>query len=685
MSFKIGVDVGGTFTDVCMFNEQNGEVMVHKLPSTPSDPSKAIRDGIEQILDLNGVSPEAVTYLAHGTTVATNAAIERKGSKTALITTKGFRDLIELARQQRASLYDVQVDKPVPIIEKHLRREVNERLMADGSILIPLDVEEVKALVDELKGMGVESYAVCLIHSYKNPIHEQMIKQIIQKRHPEAYISISYEVLPEYREYERTTTTALNSYIGPKIGTYATYFKQKVKEMGMKLTPYINQSNGGLMSIEKTFESPIRTALSGPAAGVSGANYIAKTVGIKNFITFDMGGTSTDVCLIENNDPKLTTSKGVADFPVKVPMVDVTAVGAGGGSIAWIDSGGMLKMGPESAGAYPGPIAYMRGGTIPTVTDANVVLHRLNPKTILGGRMKVDEKAAYDAIEEQIGKPLGMSALDAARGMITVVNSNMSRAIRVVSVERGYDPRNFVLVPFGGAGALHAATVAKEMGIRKLLIPNNPGILCAVGLLSSDIRSDYVKTDIAKVIDENADQIKANFEELVSQGNEWLAQEGIPEKDRVIKCHADLRYYGQNYELSVDISKDDLGADCIETLRAGFNAAHAREYGYCNEKAVVQVVNFRVTAIGEVSKIGFKKYPYVGENAEKAIIETRPVFFEENKGYVETKIYDRSLLETGNKISGPAIIEQMDSTTVVTPSYTATVDEYHNLVLEMND
>ena len=540
MSYKIGVDVGGTFTDVCMFDQDTGKVFVYKLPSTPADPSEAIGKGVKDILDLYDVSPADVSAMVHGTTVATNATLERKGARTAIITTKGFRDLIELARQTRASLYDVQVEKPVPIIYRNMRREVDERIMADGSVFKALDVSEVEKLVEELKAENVEAYAVCLLHSYINPVHEKKIKEIILEKDPGAYVSISSEVLPEIREYERMTTTALNSYIGPKVGIYAKLFKKRVKDMGMDLTPYINQSNGGLMSIETTFDNPIRTALSGPAAGVSGANYIAKLIGVKNLITFDMGGTSTDVSLIENNQPRLTTAKAIAEFPVKVPMTDVTAVGAGGGSIAWIDNGGMMKVGPESAGAVPGPVSYMRGGQLPTVTDANVVLHRLNPEVILGGRMKIDEEGARKAIEEKLAGPLGMSVLDAARGIVTVVNSNMARAIRVVSVERGYDPREFVLMAFGGAGALHAVNVAKDMGVHKVLIPSNPGILCAVGLLVSDIRSDYVKTSISNFVPENIARMNANFKELTDKGDAWLNAEKISEERKVIIRHADM-------------------------------------------------------------------------------------------------------------------------------------------------
>lgn len=684
MGYKIGVDVGGTFTDVCMFNEEDGKAYVYKLPSTPWDPSEAIGDGIKNTLKEFGVSPKAVSYLAHGTTVATNATLERKGARTALITTKGFRDLIELARQKRASLFDVQVDKPVPIIHTELRYEINERMDYQGNVLIPIDREEVCKVVDELKAKNVTSYAVVFLHSYVNPSHEKLVKEVIQERHPEAYVSISSEVLPEYREYERTTTTALNSYIGPKVGVYANLFKQRIKDMGIQLTPYINQSNGGLMSIETTFQNPIRTALSGPAAGVSGANYICRLAGIKDVITFDMGGTSTDVSLFEKNSPKITTQKNIAEFPTKVPMTDVTAVGAGGGSIAWIDNGGMLKVGPESAGAYPGPISYGRGGKIPTVTDANVVLRRLNPEYILGGKMKIDYQAAYTAIEEQMAKPLGMNVIDAARGIITVVNSNMTRAIRVVSVERGYDPRRFVLMAFGGAGALHAAYVAKEIGIKNILIPANAGILCAIGLLTSDIRSDYVRTNIGFVDYENVDTMNKVFDELVKEGDEWLANENIPEKERLIQKFADIRYFGQNYELTIPVEEAVIDEKVLDKLKETFHREHNREYGHCNPKAAIQVVNYRVVAFGKVSKIQLKEYPESGKDSETAVIARREVFFDE-LGFTNVKIYDRDLLETGNVVAGPAVIEEMDSTIVVPPSFTATVDKYHNLMLHTEE
>jgi N-methylhydantoinase A len=676
----MGVDVGGTFTDICMFNQNTGEVMVHKLPSTPQDPSEAIRNGISQIMETNQVTPIELVFLVHGTTVATNATLERKGCKTAIITTKGFRDVIELARQQRASLYDVQVDKPIPIVERRFRKEVDERVLFDGTVYKEINREEVEQLIRELKQQGIESYAVCFLHSYKNPVNEEVVEKIIQELHPEAYVSISSRVLPEYREYERITTTTLNSYIGPLVGNYANMFERHVESLGMNLVPYINQSNGGLMSIKTTFENPIRTALSGPAAGVSGANYIAKLMGLKDIITFDMGGTSTDVCLIENNSPQITTKKAIADFPVKVPMTDVVAVGAGGGSIAWVDSGGILKVGPESAGALPGPVSYGRGGTLPTVTDANVVLHRLNPSYILGGRMKIDEGGAYRAIEK-LAKQLKMDVLDVARGIITVVNSNMSGAIRIVSVQRGYDPREYALIAFGGAGALHAAYVAKELGIKKVVIPCNPGILCAIGLLTSDIRTDYVCTNIMALDGENIDAMNKSFEELLQKGDAWLADEKIQKEQRLLIKHADMRYYGQNFELSIGVSSEDINADNLELIKQKFHDTHKREYGYCNENANIQIVNFRVTAIGKVSKIQFKAHSEEGKSPVKAIIGKRDVYFDEVEDFVATNVYNRDDLASGNIVEGPAIIEQMDSTIVIPLGHAALVDRYHNLII----
>ncbi len=681
MTYKIGIDVGGTFTDVCLFNEITKDIKVFKLPTTPWDQSEAIVNGISSILSENSAFPEEVCYVAHGTTVATNAAIERTGSKTGLITTCGFRDLLELARQTRPSLYNLYEDKPAGLIARRLRKEVKERMGYDGTVLEELDKPGVMKAIAELKDAGVESVAVCLIHSYINPGHEQLIEEYIKEVFPAAYISVSSNISSEFREYERLCTTVLNSYLGPVVGKYVKNFRDNVRKMGIKAPPYINQSNGGLMSIDSTVENPVRTALSGPSAGVAGAAYVAKLAGFSDIISLDMGGTSTDVCLIENALPKVSTSKKLAGFPVKVPMTDVHAVGAGGGSIAWVDSGGALKVGPRSAGAFPGPVAYGRGGKEPTVTDANVVLHRLNPGYILGGRMKMDEQAAYRAIKEKIADPLNMSVLDAARGIVAVVNSNMTRAIRVVSVERGYDPREFTLLAFGGAGALHAVDLGRELGIRTVLVPGNPGILCALGLLTSDIRSDYVKTMIVAARTENIGRVQAIFAGLQEEADQWLDKERVSQPNRIYQRRVDMRYMGQNFELSIPVVGGHFDQEVLERVIAAFHAEHEREYGYANTKAAVQFVNYRLSAIGNVSKIELKEFAAGGKNPEKALIEVRKVYFEEADGYVDCSIYNKDRLEPNNQIIGPAVIEQMDSTVVIPPGYRAEVDQYMNVII----
>lgn len=681
MTYKLGVDVGGTFTDICLFSEMTNEVKVFKLPTTPWDQSEAIVNGIGEILSENCILTQEVCYLAHGSTVATNAAIERSGGKTGVITTTGFRDLLELARQTRPSLYNLFENKPEPLVPRNLRREVNERMSFDGAVIKTIDKDEVRKVIRDLKEEGVTAISVCLIHSYINPEHEFLIKEMLKKEFPEAYVSISNEVLPEYREYERLSTTTLNSYLGPVMKKYVHNFKSSVKDMGIIVEPYINQSNGGLMSIECSIDNPIRTALSGPSAGVAGATYVAKLAGIENIISLDMGGTSTDVCLIEEAAPKVTTSKKVADFPVKIPMIDVHAVGAGGGSIAWVDSGGALKVGPKSAGAYPGPVAYNRGGELPTVTDANVILHRLNPDYILGGRMKITEDGAYEAVKEKIADKMGISVLEAARGIIAVVNSNMTRAIRVVSVERGYDPREFTLVAFGGAGALHAVELARELGIKKVMIPGTPGILCAVGLLTSDIRSDYVKTQILLAEKESVSKANEIFAKLKEDADSWLERESVSKDKRMFIRHIDMRYLGQNFELPVRVDTEILGEENIQEIIENFHNEHDREYGYSNKNAKVQFVNFRITALGDVSKIRLKEYPEGKREPDDALIGIRKVFFEEVGAYVDCSIYDKDRLFPNNLLVGPAIIEQMDSTIVIPPSYNAVVDKYLNVII----
>ncbi|MEA4849544.1 MAG: hydantoinase/oxoprolinase family protein, partial [Clostridiaceae bacterium] len=496
MSYLIGVDVGGTFTDFSTFDKETKTLMHFKDSSTPDDPSRAIVQGIMHVLEVSGKKPEAVSYLAHGTTVATNALIEKCGGRIGLITTKGFKAIMDIGNQKRPSLYDLRRQKPVSLIPPGLECEVEERILYDGTIKTALNEKEVRQVARYLKEERVESIAVCTLFSFINPTHEQRIREIVLEEYPDVYITTSSELIPEFREFTRMSTTVLNAYLGPVMKKYVHNFEQSVASAGIRVAPYITQSNGSVISISETIDCPIRTAVSGPSAGVVGAIYIGKRCQFDRIITFDMGGTSTDVSLIENGKVRLSMGNKVEGYPCRMPMIDIITVGAGGGSIAAIDEGGAMKVGPRSAGAVPGPACYMRGGKKPTVTDGNIVLGKLNQKKILGGRMDVDLEAARRAISDYICKPSGLSEEDAAAGIISVVNSNMIHSIRLISVEKGYDPREFTLMAFGGAGPLHACEVAAELGISTVLIPASPGTMCSLGLLMADIRFDSIRSHI---------------------------------------------------------------------------------------------------------------------------------------------------------------------------------------------
>ncbi|MDM8101237.1 MULTISPECIES: hydantoinase/oxoprolinase family protein [Oceanobacillus] len=682
MGYRIGIDVGGTFTDVCIFDEQSGKILIYKLSSTNKDPSTAIIDGINTIMEENNLLKSDINYLVHGTTVGTNAAIQRTGAKTGLLTTSGFRDIVEIARQTRPSLYDLTEDKPEQLIKRRLRKEVDERILHDGSIYKKIDVEEAKKPVTELIEEGIESIAVCFLHSYINPEHEKVIKNIINETYPNVFVSISSEVLPEYREYERLSTTILNSYIGPVVSDYINRFENNLKNNGIDVNPYISQSSGGTMSTSTTKKNPVRTALSGPSAGVSGAIYVSELAGFENIITLDMGGTSTDVCLIQDLKANSATGKKVAGFPVNLPMIDIHAVGAGGGSIAWIDSGGVLKVGPHSAGAEPGPVSYGLGGEEPTVTDANILLRRLNPKEILGGKMKVDSAGAHQAVDNKLAKPLNMENNEVAQGIIKVINSNIMRAVRVVSVERGHNPRDFTLVAYGGAGPLHAVDVARELGMKTVLIPESPGILCALGLLVADLKMDYVQTKIMMADSTNLNDIQIELKKLDSKAGKWFEKENIEESHRIVNRSLNMRYKGQNYELSVQLTGELENEAQLNQIIDRFHKTHEKRYGYANYKEEVQIVNFRTVVSAEKKKVSLKKYKTDSESG-KGIVDKRNVYFEECDGYVETNIYDRNLIGVGEEIQGPCIIEQLDSTIVVPPNVTAKMDEYRNIILNI--
>jgi N-methylhydantoinase A len=683
MSYKLGIDVGGTFTDVFLLNEKEGAIAIHKVLSTPDDPSKAIITGISEILVIQGISPDQITFLAHGTTVATNAIIEQKGATVGLLTTQGFRDLLEIGRQTRPGLYDLQWDYPPSIVPRDLRLEVTERVANTGEVLTPLDDQSVLFQIQRLQKNGVEAVSICLLYSYINSQHEVRIKNMIRENMPDCHLSVSHEVLPEFREYERFSTTTLNAFLMPVMDLYLKNFQHEVKRIGIQVAPRINQCNGGLMSVETAREFPLRTVLSGPSAGVIGALFTGSAIGEHDLITFDMGGTSTDVCLLNQGRSSISNDRWVGGYPAKIPSVDVNAVGAGGGSIAWVDLDGLMKVGPKSAGASPGPVCYSRGGNEPTVTDANVILGRLNPEYLLAGRMKIDKSSAESAMRT-LGKPLGLGLIETALGVISIVTANMVKAIRAISIEKGFDPREFSLMAFGGAGPLHASGVARELEISKIIIPSTPGILCAMGLLVADARNDYVKTALMNTDAANIDQINDIFRELETEARQWLSHEGFDLTAQKLSRSVDMRYVGQNFELTVDASAQILNTSDLNDLIAKFYLEHERNYGHFTQGESIQLVNFRVTAQGLTSKFELiQSQQIVRKKALKALSQ-RKIYFDAHQP-VSCPVYERSTLLPGDRINGPAVIEQMDTTTLVFPGDRAEVDHAFNIIISLKE
>ena len=679
MSYMIGVDVGGTFTDFSVFNQETGELFNYKDSSTPADPSRAIVKGVQDVLEIKKAAPEEVSYLAHGTTVGTNALIEKKGCRLGLITTKGFKDLMEIGTQRRPSLYNLQAQKPYPLVPSGLNCTVTERIRYDGSVETPLDENETREVVRYLKAQGVTAIAVCTLFSFINPVHEERIEEIIHEEFPEAYVTISSKLAPEFREFSRMSTTVMNSYLGPVMEKYVNNFRDSIAKLGIQVEPYVTQSNGSIISIKETIDCPIKTALSGPSAGVIAAAYIGKQCEADKIITFDMGGTSADISLIENYTPQVSNERYVEGYPARIPMINIITIGAGGGSIAKIDEGGALKVGPKSAGATPGPACYMRGGENPCVTDANIVLGKLNQKKILGGRMDVDIELAKNAVKTKICDKSNLDMKRAANGIITVVNSNMVRAIRSVSVEKGYDVREFSLMAFGGAGPLHACEVAKELGMKEVLIPPHPGTLCSLGLLLADTKFDLSRTKIMNGEAGNLDDINEQFDNMVEQGTGLLDKEGVPSDRRYFEFAVDMRYQRQNFEISIPVPAGKMTEETLKKALADFHAEHKRSYGYCKEDAIVQFVSYRVSAIGVIDKPDLKAAELHLEAPIPEPIEVRQVLFQNSDEYVETPVYLRDKFVPGQSIPGPCICEQMDTTLVVPKGWVIHVDGYHNL------
>lgn len=678
-SVRVGIDVGGTFTDILVADPDGGSLVRAKVPSTPHDPSVGILTGLTQGLNIRGAAMGDVVYFAHGTTVATNALLERRGASVGLITTAGFRDLLEIGRQARPDLYDLQVDKVEPLVPRNLRLQVTERVYYDGRVITPVDTEELEEAVRRLARSEVEAVAVCFLHSYVNPAHEERVLARLREALPNAYLSVSSEVNPEFREVERLTTTVVNAYVGPVINRYIGNLKRQLSDSGVTANPYVSQSNGGLISLDEAMHRPVRILLSGPSVGVMGAAHVGKEAGFPNLITFDMGGTSADMSLIQDGTPRVATEREVAGYSIRSAMVDIHTVGAGGGSIAWQDVGGLLKVGPQSAGADPGPACYGKGGAQPTVTDAHVVLGSLNSEHLLGGRMPIEAQRSHDAIAD-LGGRLGLSPRETASGVISVVVANMVRAIRLVSVQRGHDPRDYALVAFGGAGPLHSGWIGRELRIPRVLVPSSPGLLCAFGLLVSDIRGDFAHTKLVEMDETSPEALEDTFARLEGEGDAWLGRESIPSEQRVFKRFVDMRYRGQNFELIIDAPSDTTGPEGIAELARRFHAAHERSYGYAASDEPVQMVTFRVEAVGVVPRTHAQAAPLGPADPGTAVVGGRRIHLDGRDW--DCPIYDREELVPGNEIPGPAVVEQMDTTTLLLPGQHARVDGYHSLIVD---
>ncbi|CAM3618462.1 Acetone carboxylase beta subunit [Bordetella sputigena] len=679
---RIGIDVGGTFTDFVMADVESGALSYFKVPSSPADPSIAIAQGTQEMLRHFSVEASRVGYLGHGTTVATNMVIERKGVKTGLITTTGFRDVLAIGRQTRPALYDYAVRKPEPLVRRRYRVEVDERMDANGNPLRGLDEDELAQRVRELVAEGIESLAIAFLHAYRNPEHEERARAIVERVAPGLHVSISHEVLPEFREFERTSTTVLNAYVAPRMQTYMERLCTRLEEAGVGAQPLTFHSNGGLMPLATVERLPVLTCLSGPAAGVVGATVIGEAAGISEIITFDVGGTSTDVSLVTGGRPGFTSDRLVAGHPVKMPMVDIHVVGAGGGSIARLDDVGALKVGPDSAGAVPGPVAFAKGGTEATLTDANIVLGRLNPHTLLDGRMKVDRARAAAVIESSIARRIGMSVEEAAHGILRIATANMSRAIRAVSTEHGHDPADFTLFAFGGAGPLHAAEVARECGIGHVLVPHEPGTMCARGILLADVSRDFVRTQLCPLTDETWRSVLDVLREMSRQGDEWLASERVPQARRRFHLHIDGRYRGQTHDIRVQLEQapDASKARFVEA----FHAAHRAQHGHDNPAHPIEIVSCRAQAVGLVPKQTAAMSPARATDAARdaPAPSERRVYFGPDEGWIDTPVYRRAALAAGTTLPGPVIIEEMSSTTVVLPAQKASIDPAGNIRIQ---
>ena len=683
-SMRIASDIGGTFTDVAAFDEKSGRLLLGKALSTPA----RLVDGITAGVDRAGARYGDAGAFLHGSTIAINTLLERSGAKTALITTEGFRDIYEIGRINRPDAYNLYFRKHVPLVERALRFEVRERLTAEGEVHTPLDEASVHAACDRLQAEGVAAVAIMLLHCYVNPAHEASVKAIVRERCPSAFVTASHELSQEYREFERCSTAVANAYIGPAVSEYLAGIDAHMKRTGFAGSFLIVQSTGGLYESQQAREQCVRMLESGPAAGVIGAQALCRALGLEDAVAFDMGGTTAKAGVIHKGEALTTGAALVGGYnqalPVQIPMMDIFEVGTGGGSIAAVEASGALKVGPQSAGAEPGPACYARGGTQATVTDANLVLGRLGADRFLGGEIKLDARAAERALREHVAKPLGIDVVRAAEGILSIAATAMSYAVKAVSTERGLDAAAFALIAYGGAGPLHASAVAREIGMRRIVVPRAPGHFCAFGMLFSDLRYDLVRTWFTRLADVSFDAIERVYSELIADGNKGLAASGIDPRRVALARSADMRYVGQEHPVTVVLPQEVFRRRSREALKRSFDEEHLQRYGTCAPEEPAEIVSLRATVTGAMKKPPLERIARGGRApSASALRGKRSAYFTELGKTIATPIYARDELKAGNRIEGPALVEEHASTTVVLPGDRLRVDAFGNLDIEV--
>lgn len=684
-----GVDVGGTFTDVIFTDTEERITNIHKVPTTLEDPSIGVVQGIKELCEKQGIEKKEIRFVFHGTTIATNAILEYDGAKTGMLTTKGYRDIVHIGRHQRPQNYSIMQEIPWqdrPLVKRRFRKPVTERMgPGKNQVLVPLDETEVRQAVSELKEQEVDSIIINFLFSYINPAHEERVKEIIQEEYPEAFITTSSDVVPQFREFERFTTASVNGFVGPKVKRYINRLGSRLKESDITAELRIMCSNGGVGTPETVSEKPVYTLLSGPAAGVLGGSWAGGLSNRNKLITFDVGGTSADIGIITDNGYTESSARDtwIAGYPVIVPMIDIHTIGAGGGSIAYVDEGGAFKVGPRSAGSRPGPACYGHGGTKPTVSDANVVLGRLDNENFLGGEMTIYPNASFKVIDE-LAEKLHLSKEKAAEGILTIMNNNMANAIREKTIQKGEDPREFSLVAFGGAGPLHAVEVAQILNIPEVIVPPHPGINSATGLLTTDLKYDVIKTEFMISANMDFGQLNEDLDTLSDQLVTQLNADGISTDQIEIKKHADCRYVGQGYELNVDLPEGKLNEENMKEVFGNFHNTHEAEYGHSFLDSPIEIVNIRITGIGVMPKI---QKPILGQDStlEQALIKTGETIFnvDGNLEKMPTDFYQREFIPAGAEISGPCIVFQKDTTTVIPPRCSAKFEKNGNMIIKV--